>query len=150
LGCIGDGRDPVLTTDGNKPAKSCGVDNYAYFKLDLRIGTVDTPRSDIAHCTLEIAGDGQSWRQTYDLPSGTAGGSPYGCSPGQTPQNLGTLSYSCCHPPDILAPADSIGFWLSAYGSDGSVVATDHVFQSCTRPDSGLETRIILSATSLY
>ena len=147
LGCIGDGRAPSLTTEGSRPARSCAKDEYVYIELELLIGTIQTPRSEIDHCTLEIRGDGQSWSQTYDLPSGTSVGTPYGCSLGQTPARLGSLSYSCCNPGDTLGPPNTLGFWLSAFASDGSLVASDHVFVSCARPETGSEIGIMLSAT---
>jgi hypothetical protein len=150
LGCIGDGRTPELTTDGSKPTSHCGLDDYVYFDLDLRIGNLLTPRSDIDHCTLDITGVADPWwRQTFDLPSGEISGTQhhYGCSPGQTSQSLGHLSYSCCHPPDVSAPAETLWFRLAAFGSDGSLVAMDDIRQSCARPEGGWETQVVLSAT---
>jgi hypothetical protein len=147
LGCIGDGRTPSLTTEGSKPARSCTQDQYAYVKLDLVIGTIDVPSSEIDHCTLEIRGDDQSWSQIYDLPSGSIEGTPYGCSPGQTPIRIGRLSYSCCNPGNTLGSSSTLGFWLSAYVSDGSLVGFDHVFVDCARPEGGMEVGVMLSAT---
>jgi hypothetical protein len=41
-----------------------------------------------------------------------------------------------------------MGFWLTAYGTTGSLIGTDHVFAACARPEAAMETWLMLSATT--
>ena len=102
LGCVGDGRPDSETTPGSLPRTSCEKDAYTYFKV--HVASTSTPRDDIARCRLMIADASGEWIGDYILPGGTtAGGRAYGCSLGQTPADVGFLSYSsCCAAKEVL------------------------------------------------
>ena len=116
LGCVGDGRPESPTTPASLPTARCARTAYTMFKVDMR---TSGPSTNIDRCQLEILDASGNLVEEYALPGGTnpSSGNAYGCSPGQTPIALGTLSYSSC-----CAGKGPLTFKLVATSSDDTVV----------------------------
>jgi hypothetical protein len=116
LGCVGDGRPDSPTTPASLPTARCAKDAYTLFNVYM---STSSPRSDIERCQLEILDASGNRVQAYTLPGGAdpSSGSAYGCLSGQTPANLGRLSYSSC-----CADKGPLTFNLVATSSDNTPV----------------------------